>query len=100
MDDGEFAGRSNAGQGVPRVLRRRDGGWAVAFEENNVVRIGKLVVVFERTALDEFEDRLESSLAALKRAIGLRDFTELEAFARCDYEVARALEALTEAMRS
>ena len=43
---------------------------------------------------------LKSSLAALKRAIGPRDFMELEAFARCDYEVARALEALTEAMRS
>jgi hypothetical protein len=100
VDKVESTNRSSAGQGAPRVLRRRDGSWAAAFEENGVVRIGKLVVVCEQTALDEFGHRLESALAVLKRAIAPQDFTELEPFARCNCEVAQALEALTEAMRS
>jgi hypothetical protein len=67
MDDGEFTYRSGAGQGAPKVLRRRDGGWAVAYDESGVTRIGRLVVIPDRTEFNSLRARFSVRATSSKR---------------------------------
>jgi hypothetical protein len=103
MDDSESIHRLSAGQGAPRVYQRRDGGYVVAHDEDGVTFIGKLTLVPRKTDLDRFEDALSSARDALEYAvrgavggvIASASHEALEdAFARYDYEVFHALEAL------
>jgi hypothetical protein len=104
MDESESNHRLSAGQGAPRVFQRRDGGWVLAYDEDGVTRIGRLIVVPDRTELDRFKDALQRARDELEGAVsdiahqGLcideaPDALAI-AFARFDYLLFRALEAL------
>ena len=104
MDEIESTHHLSAGQGAPRVFQTRDGGWVVAYDEDGVTRIGKLIVVPDRTELDRFKDALQRARDELEAAIsdiahqGLfideaRDALAI-AFARFDFLVFHTLEAL------
>lgn len=110
MDDREFSQRLSAMQGAPRVHRRRNGSWIVAYDGHGVTRIGKLTAVPARTDLDRLEDALQTARNDLEAAVnGLAqqglfldeasDDLAL-AFARHGFEVFLALEALKEALTS
>jgi hypothetical protein len=52
VDDRESTQRLSAMQGAPRVHRRRNGSWIVAYNGDGVTHIGKLTAVPTRTDLD------------------------------------------------
>jgi lipoate-protein ligase A len=110
MDDRESTHRLSARQAASKVFRRRDGGWAVAHDEDGVTFIGRLVIVPDRTALDEFENAIQFARDQLKAAMRVVASVEPDArpvnyeilegaFAEYDFRMARALEVLREAMR-
>jgi hypothetical protein len=104
MDDGVLTQRNGAVQGALKVFRRPDGSWMVAYDEDGVTRIGKLTVVPNRTDLDRFETALHDARNTLRvatLAIAAEGLSvaaaheEIEtAFARYDFEIFYALEAL------
>jgi hypothetical protein len=69
MDESESTHRLNAGQGAPRVFQRRDGGWMVAYDEDGVTRIGRLILVPDRTELGRFKDALQRARDELEGAV-------------------------------
>jgi hypothetical protein len=103
VDSDESTHRLSAVQGSPRVYQRRDGGYVVAHDEAGVTYVNKLTIVPRKTDLDPFEDALSNARDALEYAvrgavggaIGSASHEAIEdAFARYDYEVFHALEAL------
>jgi hypothetical protein len=93
----------------PRVFQKRDGSLALAVEETpGVITIGRLVIVLDPSELDHFENALQRARNELKAAVGAiignyqhgaisnseaREEIEV-AFARYDYAIFHALEAL------
>ena len=109
MDDRKSTQRLSAMQGAPRVHRRRNGSWIVAYDGDGVTHIGKLTAVPARTDLDRLEDALQAARNDLEAAVsGLAPASSPDeagdalalAFARCDFEIFLALEALKEALMS
>ena len=98
MEDGKSATRLSAKQGAPRVYRCRDGSWTVAHEEDRVAWLGKLSIVPDRTAVDDFELALDRARKMLEE--GVAAGAAADAFALFDFRLGESLEALRGALKS